>query len=100
MATCEGAQALGHVRADGGGVLQQVFVFDHLHHCDGGGGGHGVAAKGVEVATFCAEFGQNFGALVRHIDSAAAFWGYGVGSMVLGAMILWFWFKRSGFLDH
>ncbi|WP_187369437.1 magnesium transporter CorA family protein [Baekduia soli] len=45
-------------------------------------------------------FGQNFGALVRHIDSAAAFWGYGVGSMVLGALILWFWFKRSGFLDH
>jgi magnesium transporter len=44
-------------------------------------------------------FGQNFGALVRHINSAAAFWGYGVGSMVLSALALWYWFRRSGFLD-
>ena len=44
-------------------------------------------------------FGQNFGTLVRHINTPAAFWGYGVGSMVLGAAALWIWFKRSGFLD-
>ncbi|MCW2993673.1 MAG: magnesium transporter CorA family protein [Conexibacter sp.] len=44
-------------------------------------------------------FGQNFGFLVRHINSPAAFWGYGVGSMLLAALALWFWFKRSGFLD-
>jgi magnesium transporter len=44
-------------------------------------------------------FGQNFGMLVRHIDSAAAFWGYGVGSMALSALALFLWFKRSGFLD-
>lgn len=44
-------------------------------------------------------FGQNFGTLVRHIDSPAAFWGYGVGSMVLGGALLWWWFKKSGFLD-
>ncbi|HEY6760738.1 MAG TPA: magnesium transporter CorA family protein [Baekduia sp.] len=44
-------------------------------------------------------FGQNFGALVRHINSAAAFWGYGVGSMVVfGALLFWF-FKRQGFLE-
>ena len=44
-------------------------------------------------------FGQNFGMLVRHIDSAAAFWGYGVGSMVLsGALLFWF-FKRQGFFN-
>jgi magnesium transporter len=36
---------------------------------------------------------------VRHINSAAAFWGYGVGSMVLSAVLLYMWFKRSGFLD-
>jgi magnesium transporter len=43
-------------------------------------------------------FGQNFGMLVRHIDSAAAFWGYGVGGMVVSALgLLWF-FKRQGFL--
>jgi magnesium transporter len=44
-------------------------------------------------------FGQNFGTLVRHINTPAAFWGYGVGSMVLGGVALWVWFKRSGFLD-
>jgi magnesium transporter len=44
-------------------------------------------------------FGQNFGTLVRHINGPAAFWGYGVGSMVVGAVILFIWFKRSGFLD-
>jgi magnesium transporter len=44
-------------------------------------------------------FGQNFGTLVRHISSPAAFWGYGVGSMVVGGAALWIWFKRSGFLE-
>jgi magnesium transporter len=44
-------------------------------------------------------FGQNFGTLVRHINGPGAFWGYGVGSMVLGGAALIFWFKRSGFLD-
>jgi magnesium transporter len=44
-------------------------------------------------------FGQNFGTLVRHINSAAAFWGYGVGSMVIGAVLLIGWFKRAGYLD-
>jgi magnesium transporter len=44
-------------------------------------------------------FGQNFGTLVRHIEGPAAFWGYGVGSMVVGAVILFAWFKRSGFLE-
>lgn len=44
-------------------------------------------------------FGQNFGTLVRHIDSPAAFWGYGVGSMLASALALWIWFRRSGFLE-
>jgi magnesium transporter len=44
-------------------------------------------------------FGQNFGALVRHINSAAAFWGYGVGSMVVSAALLVWFFKRQGFLN-
>jgi magnesium transporter len=43
-------------------------------------------------------FGQNFGTLVRHINSPEAFWGYGIGSMVLGALALYLWFRRSGFL--
>jgi magnesium transporter len=45
-------------------------------------------------------FGQNFGALVRHINSATAFWVYGVGSMVVGALILYWWYRRAGFLEH
>lgn len=44
-------------------------------------------------------FGQNFGMLVRHINSAAAFWGYGVGSMVLSAALLFWFFKRQGFFN-
>jgi magnesium transporter len=44
-------------------------------------------------------FGQNFGTLVRHINSPEAFFAYGVGSMVLSALALFVWFKRSGFLD-
>jgi magnesium transporter len=44
-------------------------------------------------------FGQNFGTLVRHINTPAAFWGYGVGSMLLSAAALLWFFKRQGFLD-
>ncbi|WP_445151426.1 magnesium transporter CorA family protein [Baekduia sp. Peel2402] len=44
-------------------------------------------------------FGQNFGMLVRHINSAAAFWGYGVGSMVISAALLFWFFKRQGFFN-
>lgn len=44
-------------------------------------------------------FGQNFGTLVRHIDTPAAFWGYGVGSMVVSAVLLLWFFRRQGFLN-
>jgi magnesium transporter len=44
-------------------------------------------------------FGQNFGALTRHIDTGAAFWGYGVGSMVVSALLLLWFFRRQGFLN-
>jgi magnesium transporter len=43
-------------------------------------------------------FGQNFGMLVRHINSAAAFWGYGVGGLVVSALILLWFFRQQGFL--
>ncbi|HMJ34723.1 MAG TPA: magnesium transporter CorA family protein [Baekduia sp.] len=43
-------------------------------------------------------FGQNFGMLVRHINSAAAFWGYGVGGLVVSAGLLLLYFRRQGFL--
>jgi magnesium transporter len=44
-------------------------------------------------------FGQNFGTLVRHINSAWAFWGYGVGGMVAAAAVLLWYFRRQGFLS-
>lgn len=44
-------------------------------------------------------FGQNFGALTRHIDTPTAFWGYGVGSMVVFAVLLLWFFRRQGFLN-
>jgi magnesium transporter len=43
-------------------------------------------------------FGQNFGSLVNHIDTPAAFWGYGVGSMVVSALALLWFFHRQGFI--
>jgi magnesium transporter len=44
-------------------------------------------------------FGQNFGTLVRHINTPWAFWGYGVGGMLLAAVVLLWYFRRQGFLD-
>src|SRR3954452_8596264 len=38
-------------------------------------------------------FGQNFGTLVRHINTPEAFWGYGVGGMLASAELLR-WYSR------
>jgi magnesium transporter len=43
-------------------------------------------------------FGQNFSYLVQGIDSATAFWAYGMGGLVLAVVGLMLWFKRSGYL--
>jgi magnesium transporter len=43
-------------------------------------------------------FGQNFAWLVRNIDSAAAFWGLGIGSLVLSVVGLLLWFRRGSYL--
>jgi len=42
-------------------------------------------------------FGQNFGWMVRNINSAAEFWLIGGGSMVLSLVILWVWLRRSSY---
>jgi magnesium transporter len=44
-------------------------------------------------------FGQNFGTLVRHINTPAAFWGYGVGGMIAAALVLLWYFRHAGFFD-
>ena len=38
-------------------------------------------------------FGQNFGWLVRHIDSVAVFIAYGIGGLVLPLVLLFSWFR-------
>ena len=43
-------------------------------------------------------FGQNFGWMVRNIDSAADFWVIGGGSLVLSVMVLFVWFRRGSYL--
>jgi magnesium transporter len=42
-------------------------------------------------------FGQNFGWMVRHIDSLAAFLGYGIGALVVSVVALMTWFRRRGY---
>jgi magnesium transporter len=43
-------------------------------------------------------FGQNFKWLVVNIDSAAAFWVFGVGGLVLSVAALLAWFRRASYL--
>lgn len=43
-------------------------------------------------------FGQNFKWLVESIDTAAAFWGLGIGSLVLSVIGLLLWFRRGSYL--
>jgi magnesium transporter len=42
-------------------------------------------------------FGQNFGWMVRNINSAGDFWVIGGGSMVVSLLILWVWLRRSSY---
>jgi magnesium transporter len=43
-------------------------------------------------------FGQNFGWLVQRIDTAAAFWGLGVGALVVSCAILFAFFRGRHWL--
>ena len=43
-------------------------------------------------------FGQNFKWLVTNIDTAAAFWGLGIGGLVVSVIALVVWFRRGSFL--
>jgi magnesium transporter len=43
-------------------------------------------------------FGQNFGWMVEHIDTPAAFFGIGIGGLVVCCVILFGFFRRRGWL--
>ncbi len=45
-------------------------------------------------------FGQNFGWMVDHIDSLAAFLVLGIGGLAVPAALLLAYFQRAGFLDR
>ncbi len=44
-------------------------------------------------------FGQNFGWLVRHIDSATAFVLLGIGGLLVPCLLLVVWFRRGGYVE-
>ena len=44
-------------------------------------------------------FGQNFGWMVRHIDSPMAFVLGGLGGLVVPSLVLFVWFRRGGLVD-
>jgi magnesium transporter len=45
-------------------------------------------------------FGQNFGWLVRRIDSFWVFLAFGIGGLLVPCVGLWVYFRRAGFLDR
>jgi magnesium transporter len=45
-------------------------------------------------------FGQNFGWLVRNINSFASFLVLGIGGMVVPATVIWLWLRRAGYLNN
>jgi magnesium transporter len=45
-------------------------------------------------------FGQNFGWMVRNIDSLAAFLVLGLGSLAVSLAMLWAWFWRGGYVEE
>jgi magnesium transporter len=43
-------------------------------------------------------FGMNFGWMVEHIDTPAAFFGFGFGTLIVSCVILFAFFRRRGWL--
>jgi magnesium transporter len=43
-------------------------------------------------------FGQNFLWLIKHVDTLGAFLGFGVGGLLLSALLLLGWFRRAGYI--
>ena len=44
-------------------------------------------------------FGQNFGWLVKHINSFGVFLVLGIGGLIVPCVLLWAYFRRAGFLS-
>ena len=57
-----------------------------------------IATVFLPLAVVTGFFGQNFGWLVRHTGSLAAFVVLGLGGLLLPTLLLYGWFRRSGHL--
>jgi magnesium transporter len=57
-----------------------------------------VATVFLPLAFLTGFFGQNFGWLVEHIDSFAAFLIIGIGSLVISISALYLWFRQGGYI--
>ena len=58
-----------------------------------------VATIFLPITALTGFFGQNFGWLVRHVDSFWAFAVFGVGGAALSCVILYTWFRRNRFIE-
>jgi magnesium transporter len=57
-----------------------------------------VATIFLPLAFVTGFFGQNFKWMTDHIQSFAAFAGFGVGALIVSALALYIWFRRGGYL--
>jgi magnesium transporter len=55
-----------------------------------------VATIFLPLTVITSFFGQNFSWLISHIGSTWAFWGFGVGGLVVSSLGITWWLRRSG----
>jgi magnesium transporter len=59
-----------------------------------------IATIFLPLAFLTGFFGMNFGWMIRHIDSFWVFAVLGIGSLMLSALLLYAWFRRTGLVGE
>jgi magnesium transporter len=57
-----------------------------------------IATIFLPLAFLTGFFGQNFKWMTDHIESFTAFAVFGIGGVVVAAVAIYLWFRRSGFV--